>query len=179
MKVGVFHGFVAMDGDGPSHGSPFELGAIIASQDPFAADTVAVELVRLDAWKVPYLRLAWEREYIGNIEVVGDKMEDFVEARKSFRIPAGMKRNSITRWLKVGRRYLTAVPYIDPGKCRKCGVCAKSCSPGAISFAPGVIPSVDLSKCIRCYCCNELCPHNAVTLERGLLARMAGRILER
>lgn len=87
----IMDAVVAMDGDGPSHGSPFELGAIVASQDPFAADTVAVELVGLDAWRVPYLRIAREREHIRNIEVVGDKVEDFVEVRKSFRIPAGCR----------------------------------------------------------------------------------------
>jgi len=175
----VMDAIVAMDGQGPSHGDPFPLGAIIASTDPFAVDTVALQLVGVELSKVPYLQIFREQWGSQQIEVVGNKVEDFAETGRFFRMPTGTSKEIITRWLGVGRKYLTAIPMIDVSRCQKCGVCARSCPPRAISFTRDMVPSLDYSRCIRCYCCSELCPNNAIILKRGLLARLADRILSR
>ena len=52
---------------------------------------------------------------------------------------------------------------IDPEKCKKCGLCAKSCPVGAISGVPGKEPfKIDPNKCIKCGLCMNSCPFKAI-----------------
>ena len=65
-------------------------------------------------------------------------------------------------------------PYKDGGnggsfypqtddKCKKCGLCAKSCPQGAISFDD--FKTIDTKKCISCFRCIRLCPFGAKVME--------------
>ncbi len=52
---------------------------------------------------------------------------------------------------------------IDPDKCRKCSMCAKTCPVGAISGVPGKEPYIiDAAKCIKCGACFTTCRFQAV-----------------
>ncbi len=53
--------------------------------------------------------------------------------------------------------------YIDPDKCRKCGLCAKQCPVGAISGQLGkTVFEIDQDKCIKCGQCVSACPFGAI-----------------
>lgn len=53
--------------------------------------------------------------------------------------------------------------HIDPDKCRKCSMCAKTCPTGAISGVPGQVAyTIDTTKCIKCGACFSSCRFNAV-----------------
>jgi uncharacterized protein (DUF362 family) len=60
----VADGIVAMEGNGPLHGSPRNLGCIVLSDDPVAADFTCARLMGLNPWRVPYL--AQTAEFLGN-----------------------------------------------------------------------------------------------------------------
>ena len=47
-------------------------------------------------------------------------------------------------------------------RCRDCGLCAKVCAAGAISFAPKLVVDIDL--CTGCGKCIDACPREAMTL---------------
>jgi NADH-quinone oxidoreductase subunit F len=53
-------------------------------------------------------------------------------------------------------------PYIDPAKCKGCGVCLKKCPTGAITGAKRLVHFIDDSKCIKCGACIEACKLDAV-----------------
>ena len=53
-------------------------------------------------------------------------------------------------------------PIIDKRKCRKCGVCAKTCKFNAIFFVPGEYPKIIKENCIGCGACKLFCPFNAI-----------------
>ena len=53
--------------------------------------------------------------------------------------------------------------YIDPEKCKGCGLCIKKCPTGAISGEKKGVYSIDVEKCIKCGACFEVCNFNAVT----------------
>ncbi len=53
--LSVIDGYVGMEGSGPSHGDPVELGLAIASTNFLAADAVAVRIMGFDLDEVGYL----------------------------------------------------------------------------------------------------------------------------
>ena len=53
--LSVIDGYAGMEGSGPSHGDPVELGLAIASTDFLAADAVAVQIMGFDLDEVGYL----------------------------------------------------------------------------------------------------------------------------
>ncbi|KAF0196157.1 MAG: pyruvate formate lyase activating enzyme [Bacillota bacterium] len=55
-----------------------------------------------------------------------------------------------------------AVVY-DTAKCLRCGLCAKACLQGAISFDKG-IPTLDSNRCVVCGRCSKRCPAEALEL---------------
>lgn len=61
------------------------------------------------------------------------------------------------------------VGYIQPGvykkKCigyKQCGVCAKVCPEGALTFYRNKLVSIDREKCVNCMKCYDACPSEAV-----------------
>jgi len=59
--------------------------------------------------------------------------------------------------------------YIDPERCRSCGICAENCPSDAISSQLKAEHIIDQDKCIRCGVCISVCPEkfNAVTRRSG------------
>jgi ferredoxin len=55
--------------------------------------------------------------------------------------------------------------FIDPKRCRGCGICADSCPSKAILGQPKAEHVIDQAKCIRCGACFSVCPDkfNAIT----------------
>jgi uncharacterized protein (DUF362 family) len=53
--LSIIDGYVGMEGSGPSHGDPVELGLAIASTDFLAADAVAVQIMGFDLDEIGYL----------------------------------------------------------------------------------------------------------------------------
>ena len=48
--------------------------------------------------------------------------------------------------------------WIDPAKCKACGMCAKNCPAEAIDGAKKTIHIVDQEKCTKCGTCFDVCP---------------------
>ncbi|MDK2930883.1 MAG: hypothetical protein PWR07_1014 [Bacillota bacterium] len=180
-RLSLLDAVVAMDGDGPSHGRTRHVGAILASEDPIALDTVALRLAGADPMRVPYLRAARDLG-VGStrpeeIDVVGARPEDFPVT--DFALPPATRATSgIFTFVRAIRKHVTASPQVDAAKCVGCGVCAQSCPPGAIVVA-SERAEIDHRCCIRCFCCHEMCPEGAVSLRRGALATIVDRALER
>jgi len=85
-QLTVIDGTVAMEGMGPEHGTPVNLGIIISSFDTVAADAVAASVMGIDPMEVEYIRLATEQGLgcadLSQIEVVGLSIE---EVKKPFK----------------------------------------------------------------------------------------------
>ena len=74
----VIDGFVAMEGRGPTDGSPVKMDLIIAGKDPVATDATCARVMGLDPHEISHIRTA-NQKGIGNIdeiEVVGSSIED-------------------------------------------------------------------------------------------------------
>jgi uncharacterized protein (DUF362 family) len=74
----VIDGFVAMEGRGPTDGSPVKMDLIIAGKDPVATDATCARVMGLDPHEISHIRTA-NQKGIGNIDeiyVVGSSIED-------------------------------------------------------------------------------------------------------
>jgi uncharacterized protein (DUF362 family) len=74
----VIDGFVAMEGKGPTDGTPVKMDLIIAGKDVVATDATAARVMGFDPAEISHIRTAAQKGLgnIDNIEIVGSKLED-------------------------------------------------------------------------------------------------------
>ncbi len=74
----VIDGFVAMEGRGPTDGSPLKMDLIFAGKDPVATDATCARVMGIDPHEISHIRTAYKKG-IGNIDdiqVVGATVDD-------------------------------------------------------------------------------------------------------
>jgi uncharacterized protein (DUF362 family) len=179
-RLYIMDGITAMEGNGPRSGTPKKLGVILISADPVALDSVACKIINLDPTFVP-TSVPGERAGLGtyhyeNIEVIGEKIENFLDP--SFEVvrkpPASTQSGRVRALI---RNKTCPRPVIDKVMCTNCGTCVQLCpvTPKAVNWHKGAEsrpPSFEYNHCIRCYCCQELCPEGAVLVREPLLGRI-------
>lgn len=162
----------AMEGNGPSGGTPRHMGLTLASRDVFSQDYYAASLMGIAPLSVPMLQLAKEQGLIrpDEIQVMGDSV---LQASPPFALPDAKSLNFmgyVPAFLKkpafsLADRVLRPVPKVDKKKCIGCGKCAESCPPGVIAFQnKKAVPK--RKGCISCFCCQEMCPVHAIEVKR-------------
>jgi uncharacterized protein (DUF362 family)/ferredoxin len=178
-SLAIMDAITTMEGEGPTSGTPRFLGALLASSDLAAVDTLACQLIGLDPMSVPVLRAALEQSFgttdIRNLQIRGDdwqslavpdfkKIQHTVDLTRLLPLP-----QPVLAW--IGRQW-SSLPRIDKTLCTGCGFCEKGCpvSPSAI-HPDHDTASVDVNRCIQCYCCHEFCPSKAIQLRQTWLAR--------
>ncbi len=77
-QLTVIDGFVAMEGRGPTDGTPVKMDLIIAGKDVVATDATGARVMGLDPHEISHIRTAAEKGLgnIDNIEILGSKLED-------------------------------------------------------------------------------------------------------
>ena len=184
-RLSICDAVVAMEGNGPTQGTPRQIGALLASESPYCLDLAAASLLGLAKEDVPYLESAFRRGLIPaeakELAVDGPlasfKPEDFknIAGRHGLTQLIG-GRNPISRLAQnTVETILQARPQLKEEACVGCGVCAGACPAHAITMAERKA-CIDRKQCIRCFCCQELCPRGAMGVHRPLAARLAGRL---
>lgn len=175
--LAIMDAVVGMEGQGPSNGTPRDIGLILAGENCHALDLVACSIIGFDPNAVPTVRKAGERgvgpRNVGEVLVSGEPIGDLQV--KDFAKPRTMILAKIPPSLVSAIGYLFGTrPSIRRGMCISCGKCAEGCPPKAIRYTKGEIPSIGYRHCIRCYCCQELCPQGAVEVAYPWLRRVMG-----
>lgn len=167
----IVDGVIGMEGEGPSGGVPRKVGVLMASDNPYAVDVVACNIINLDPKSVPTVQRSIERGLLkGNlsdINTVGCPIEKKII--KDFKIPDAKSRSfgdkAIPKFLVKG---ITPKPVVRKKQCVGCAQCEKVCPAKAITMINNK-PKINLEICIRCYCCHELCPKKAIDVKRPLI----------
>jgi len=174
--LSLMDGIVGMDGEGPSAGDPFEIGALLASTDAVALDVVATRLVGMAPQSVYPIQAAIARGLstgdVADVDIVGASLSDF--AIHGFRVPETRGELSVGGLFNilasVMKNQMVAAPRSND-KCIGCGICTRSCPVQAITIVKKRA-QMDLKTCIRCYCCHEMCPEHAIDLVKPWLGRI-------
>ncbi|MDR1317005.1 MAG: DUF362 domain-containing protein, partial [Spirochaetales bacterium] len=186
-RLYIMDGILAMEGEGPSGGSPVPMNVLLFSRDPVALDCIFCKLIGLPPHCVPTIAegaaLGLGTQDEAAITLAGDNIEDFIKPDFDVvRRPPGGEA-ILFRPLRPFRNLIIPRPVIHSGKCKKCGVCVEACPAEpekALRFqSRGRPPRYNYSLCIRCYCCQEMCPHRAISVRTPfagrVLARLAGK----
>lgn len=155
-RLHIMDGIVAMEGNGPSSGTPVSMGVLLFSEDPVALDTVFCRLIHLEPSLVPtnfcgqqYGIGTMEEEKIRLLTVDRDGGNAAAEERSAAEFPVRelTMEELVSRWgrpdFKVDRnpaseredwKLLRRVmkpfqqrPQIHPERCVRCGICVESC----------------------------------------------------
>lgn len=174
----------AMEGNGPTAGTPRYMGALLAGTDCHRTDLICAKLIGLDPMAVPTLRAAANfglcPENADEVAVSG-KVGDFaladfqrIERKRSLQFESLLPGKAGKAFGKIAQKALRSSPRLKKKECVGCGLCANVCPAKAI----GIVEKkahIDKSKCIRCFCCQEFCPKGAMKVHRPLPARILNR----
>ena len=176
-RISIADAVIAMEGNGPSGGTPRFMGAILCSFNPHALDIAAAHLMTMGMDDVPTLRAAHKRGLIpsdvSSIHVHGD-LESFVIPDFKLVPKYDAHRSDSSLGSKLFRGMFASRPAIDTAACVGCAECANVCPAKAITLS-NRRAQIQKSKCVRCFCCQEFCPKGIITVQRPYVARMLDR----
>ena len=183
-RLHIMDGVIAMEGNGPTSGTPTPMNVLLFSADPVALDAVFAHLIHLDPAEVPtctYGQLRGlgvmdaERIAVRTPEgelTVAQAREKY--GRKDFDVYRGTLQKGLLFKVMPLLPFLQHRPKVDLKKCVACGVCQEACpvEEKAVRSGNGKKAKYDYSKCIRCYCCQEMCPVKAIEVYRHPLTKL-------
>lgn len=151
----IMDGITAMQDEGPSAGTPVDLGVLLASDDAIATDLAVCDLLGIEPMWIPTLRQAKIR-HLWPSEIRYPLLTPETVRYSGFRLPSSI--HSLSASKKNHRQ-----EPVPTEKCTACGACVEICPKQAIRLE-NQRAMVEYTKCIACYCCHEICPYEAIKL---------------
>ncbi len=171
--LAVLDAVTAMEGDGPTHGTPRELGLVLAAADPVALDATAARIAGIEPGRVLHLGEAAALG-LGTADAAGIRLDGDPGQVGPLRVPSTQRAGVLTAIanLVVFNVLHRSRLRVDVRKCRGCGECVGACPSEAIVLGDGTV-TIDTRRCQLCFCCAELCPEGAVAAQGALGAVLA------
>ncbi|MHA1357956.1 MAG: EFR1 family ferrodoxin [Candidatus Helarchaeota archaeon] len=118
-------------------------------------------------WMSFYDQVTWKQDSLKRAYYFGEKIAHMLMTGTSGvlkeykRMPFGNVLSKLFSYIE--RRFFSLATKLlahNPYKCKKCGVCEKLCTVGAINVEAGIF--FDPKKCILCFKCFRHCPEEAL-----------------
>lgn len=87
----IVDGISAMEGNGPLHGEPVPLGLVIMGDCLPSVDATCAELIGLNPWGIPYLRLLEKKKFVIDRELIQQVGEPIDHWKREFKILPSME----------------------------------------------------------------------------------------
>ncbi|MBR4308107.1 MAG: DUF362 domain-containing protein [Oscillospiraceae bacterium] len=183
-KLFLVDAVVAMEGNGPTAGTPRPVGALLAGTDCHKLDMLCAKVIGVDPMSVPTLRAAADfglvEERLRDEDVAGDVtpfiLPDFrrIQQTKSTQFKNVLPGKFGQLFGTVAKVCLQSKPKLKNSACVGCGHCAKICPAKAIKIKNRKAV-IHRRSCIRCFCCQEFCPVGAMEVARPIVAKLLNR----
>lgn len=180
-KLSIVDAIVGMEGNGPTAGTPRKIGALAASESPYALDMLCAHLIGLEPDNVATLKAAMNRGLIPanleDMEIIGPWQDVCI---RDYQLVTGSKSLQFSKEsdTTIGKlmasfmqKALSSRPQVRDHECVGCRECEKICPAKAILMVDNK-PRIDKKKCIRCFCCQEFCPKGAMKVHRTWIAKI-------
>ncbi len=184
-RLYIVDAVMAMEGNGPTAGTPRYMGALLAGTNCHALDMLCCKLIGLDPMRVPTLQAAVHYGLVDadpeNIPIFGDAapfiLPDFqrIEGKKGMQFQSVLPGKLGLAFSRVAGAALHPRPKLKKDECVGCGLCAGICPAKAITVSDKKKAIIDRSGCIRCFCCQEFCPKGAMKVHRPAIARILNK----
>ena len=183
-RLAIVDAVVGMEGNGPTAGTPREIGALLAGTDAHKVDLACAAVIGLHREDVPTLDVAYERGLIPpvweDLEIAGNLPDFFVPDFKNILGKHGHlfegRKPGLTAVIR--RKFMSfcfsSRPQVKKSDCVGCKKCAEVCPAKAIQMK-NKLPVIDRKACIGCFCCQEFCPKGAMQVRRAPAARLLNR----
>ena len=178
-SICIVDGIMAMEGNGPTAGTPKYVGLILASKNQYKLDYVCAKIIGLEKENVPTIEESFKRGFVPekveeiktniNIDDVLIKDFDLRKVHKSLWF-----NDESTLHGKMFKKALQSRPEVSKNECIGCEKCKNVCPAKAIHME-NKKPVIDRKKCITCFCCQEFCPVGAMKVHRAFIARMINK----
>ncbi len=175
-KLTIVDAVVAIEGDGPSAGTPRQVGTIFGCESPYPLDLAMAHMIGIDPMSVATIEHSIHQglcpKDFSEIEIIGDGYHII----NDFELPASKPLDftqHIPGFLKplaafLRKKVFATRPVIRTKDCIGCGKCAESCPAKTIDIVERKA-IIHYQKCIQCFCCHEMCPVKAIDIEaKGL-----------
>lgn len=178
-QINIVDAIIGMEGNGPTMGDARHIGAVLASENPYALDSVCAQLIGLCLNDVETIKQSYERKLFDpdlielNTNLNSFIIKDFKVNKlpNSIQFMAG-KKSIISRVIaKFINKTFTSKPVVKKSKCIGCKKCANICPAKAINMVNNK-PEINRSKCIKCYCCQEFCPIGAMVVKTSAVGKI-------
>ena len=158
----IADGIIGMEGDGPSGGTPVQLGFLAASTNAYALDQTLCRILGIPESSVPYLSSENGAPPRIAAQLIGERPEAIAPAH--FRVPGTLAARLLpAKLIKMLDRFLWIRPTIT-SRCVQCGRCVEACPVSALDMQTHNNPSLSPDRCIGCCCCHEVCPAKAIEM---------------
>lgn len=180
-KLHLMDAIDAMEGNGPTMGTPKNVGLLLASKNPYNLDIVCCKLMNLDILQVPTIQEAILRnlsvssfeEIQLNLDIQPYIVETYknIEHNDTIQFYNG-NSSFFKRWLgKLAKAIMLTRPQVKKKQCIGCQKCANICPANAITMIKNK-PKINKKVCIRCFCCQEFCPVGAMKTHRTRISKL-------
>ena len=155
----------------------FYQGILLAGNDMTAVDICCCRLFGVDYKSIPHIYTPDEQNDFSYVELsameyynnkIQERSKHFSRQSKKYKIMYSVDLLFYSffksSFIPYAHYFLGLRPYINKKKCRKCGLCEKSCPVNAINNQ-----KISVKKCfnVRCLRCLDVCPYHAIK-KKGL-----------
>lgn len=160
-------GIIAMEGNGPTGGSPISMKTMLVSDNPHHLDSVACDIIGINKSEVATTYQAIKRNLLkrdySDVEIIGENPNSLKKNIKK------AKTNNASMFLNIKfLRRFKRFPQINKKKCIGCKECADVCPKNIINMKNNKA-EISYKKCINCFCCHEFCAYHAIDVKRRIL----------